>query len=91
MGEGKGGGTGSYLLFALCPSNMLVYLRYRFAQTSARAATLREKLQTKFSISPSHSILTPDRPVSVLTLSRQAPGRADTAVLIFCLGAPMQI
>ena len=35
------------------------------------------------SISPSHSILTPGRPVPVLTLSRQAPGRVATGVPMF--------
>ena len=39
-------------------------------------------MQTKLSISPSHSILTPGRPVSALTLYRQAPGRVATGVSI---------
>ena len=34
-------------------------------------------------ISPSHSILIPDRPVPALTLYRQAPGRVLTGVPIF--------
>ena len=55
-------------LVAYRPSNMRVYLRDGSAQTSLRAATLRYKLQIKLSISPSHSILTPGRPVPVLTL-----------------------
>ena len=38
------------LLVALRPSNMRVYLRDGSAQTILRAATLREKLQTKLSI-----------------------------------------
>ena len=37
-------------------------------------STLRQKLQIEFSISPTHSILTPDQPVPVLTLQRQTPG-----------------
>ena len=40
------------------PSNILVCLRDRSARTILRAATLRQKLQTELSISPSHSILT---------------------------------
>ena len=55
-------------LVAYRPSNMRVYLRDRSAQTILRAATLRQKLQIQLSISPSHSILTPGRPVPVLTL-----------------------
>ena len=35
------------------------------------------------STSPSHSILTPGRPVPALTLYRQAPGRVATGVPIF--------
>ena len=56
------------LLVAYRPSNMRVYLRDGSAHTILRAATLRQKLQIKLSISPSHSILTPGRPVPVLTL-----------------------
>ena len=52
---------------------MLVYLRNGAAQTSSRAATLREKLQIKVSTSPSHSILTSDQPVLALTLYRPEP------------------
>ena len=47
-----------------------------------RAATLRYKLQTKLSISPSHSMLTPGQPVPALTLLHQAPGRVATGVPI---------
>ena len=61
---------------------MLVYLRDGSAQTILHAATLILKLQIKFSISPSHSILTPGRPVPTLTLSPQAPGRVATGVPI---------
>ena len=57
---------------------MLLYLRDRSALTIVRAATLRQKLRIKLSTSPSHNILTPDRPVPVLTLYRQAPGRVAT-------------
>ena len=57
-----------------------VYLRDGPAPTSLRAATLRQNLQIKLSSSPSHSILTPDRPVPALTLQRQAPGRVVTGV-----------
>ena len=55
------------LLAADHPSNMLVYLGKRSAQTIVCAATLRWKLQIKFSTSPSHSILTLGQPVPVLT------------------------
>ena len=58
---------------ALRTSNMLVYLRDGSAQTVVRAATPREELQIKLFISPSHNILTPGRPVPVLTQYRQAP------------------
>ena len=70
------------LLVALCPSNMLVYLRDRSAQTTAHAATLRQKMQIKLSISPSHSILILSWQVPVLTLKRHAPGKAGTGVPI---------
>ena len=46
----------------------IVYLRDGSAHTILRAATLRQKLQIQLSISPSHSILTPGRPVPALTL-----------------------
>ena len=62
---------------------MPVYLRDGFAQTILRAATLRQKLQIQLSIPPSHSTLTPYRPVPVLTLQRQAPGRVATGVPFF--------
>ena len=47
------------------------------------AATLRQKLQIKLSISSSHSILTTGWPVPVLTLQRQASGWVATGVPIF--------
>ena len=50
------------------PSNMLLYLRDRSAQTILPAATLRRKSQIKLSTSPSHSILTLGQPVPALTL-----------------------
>ena len=40
-------------------------------------------LQTNRSTSPSHSILTPGRPVTALTLQRQAPGWVATGVPFF--------
>ena len=55
-------------LVACRPSNMLVYPSNGSAQTILRAATLTWKLQIKLSTSPSHSILTPGRPVPALTL-----------------------
>ena len=62
---------------------MPVYLRDRSAQTSIRVAKLRQEQQNKFSISTSHSILTPGRPVRALTLSRQAHDRVATGVPIY--------
>ena len=47
---------------------MLLYLRDGSAQTVLRAATLTYKLQIQLSTSPSRSILTPGRPVPMLTL-----------------------
>ena len=49
------------------PTNMLVYHKDGSAQAILCAATLRRKLQIKLSTSPSHSILTPGRPVLALT------------------------
>ena len=48
-----------------------------------RAATLRQRQQIKFSISPNHTILTPGQPVPELTLYRQAPDRVATGKPIF--------
>ena len=62
--------------------DMLVYLRDGPAQTILRAATLRKKWRIQLSTSPSHSILTPGRPVPALTLRRQAPGMVATGVPI---------
>ena len=59
---------------------MLVHLGDGSTQTIVCAVTLRQKLQIKLAISPSHSILTPGRPVPALTLYRQAPGRVATGV-----------
>ena len=64
--------------FLNVPVKTLVYLRDASAQTIFRDATLRLKLQIQLSTSPSHSILTPGRPVRALTLKRQAPGRVAT-------------
>ena len=69
--------------FAVCPRNMLVYLRDGAAQTTVHAVTLRQHLQIKLSIPPSHSILTSGQPVPALTLFRQAPGRVATGVPAF--------
>ena len=55
----------------------------RICSDNFSAATLRQKLQTKLSVSPSHTILTPGRPVPALTLFRQAPGRVTTGVEFF--------
>ena len=52
---------------------MLVYLRDGSAQTIVRASTLKQKMQIKLAVLLSLSILTPGRPVLVLTLYRQAP------------------
>ena len=46
---------------------MLVYIRDGYAETIVCAATLREKLQIKLVISPSHSVLTPGGPAPELT------------------------
>ena len=55
-------------LVAERPSNMQVYLTDGSAKTTLRVDILRQKLQTKLCISPSHSILTPGQPVQALTL-----------------------
>ena len=60
-----------------------MYLRDGSAQAILRAAILRWKLQIELSTSPTHSILTPGRPVPALTLERQAPGRVATGVPMF--------
>ena len=63
-----------FFFFVVClfvaerPGNMLVYLRDGSDQIIVRAATLRQTLQIKPSSTPSHSILTPGRPVPALTL-----------------------
>ena len=62
---------------------MLVYLRDGSAETVACSATLRQNLQIKLSIPPSHSILTLGQPVPALTLLHQVPGRVATGVQIF--------
>ena len=50
------------------PSTRNVYFSDRSAPTFVQAGTLRKKLQIKLCISPSHNILTLDRPVPTLTL-----------------------
>ena len=69
----------------------LVYLRDGSAQTILHAATLRQKLQIKVSISASHSLLIPGQPVPVLTLYRQAPDRVATGVPILCCESPVMM
>ena len=71
-----------YWLVVLRPSNMRVHFRDGSAKTSLHAATLRQKLQIKLSISPSHGIPTSGQPVPEPTLQRQAPGRVATGVPI---------
>ena len=58
---------------------MLVYLREGSVQTTVRAATLREKLQTKLSTSPSQSIQTPGQPSQAdrTQVRRSRGGRLD--------------
>ena len=50
------------------PSNILLCLRDGPALTIIQAATLKQKLRIKLSISPSHSIRTPGQTVPALTL-----------------------
>ena len=52
---------------------MLVYLTDVSALSTVRAATPRQKWLTKLSMSPSHSILTPNQPVPALSPSHQVP------------------
>ena len=67
MSRGSDGGGGAFvrclLVGCLTSQQHAGYLRDGSAQTIVRAATLRQKLQVKLSTSPSHSILTPGRPV----------------------------
>ena len=55
-----------------------MYLRDVSAQTVARPAALREKLQDDSALLPCQSALTPGQPVPALTLERQAPGSVFT-------------
>ena len=64
------------------PSNMLVYLRDRFALTFVHASTMRQKLQIKLAISPTHSLLTPGQPILAMTLYCQVPRRVTTRATI---------
>ena len=59
-----------WLLIAEHPSNMPVYIRGGSARTVVRAATSRYTLQTKLSVSPIQSILTPGKLVPARTLQR---------------------
>ena len=68
------------LLVAYHPINVPVYHRDRSAELNVSAATLRKKLQIKLAI---HSILSPGQQALVLTLWRQAAGRAATKVPSF--------
>ena len=77
--------TTGWVVDCLTSQQHASYLRDGPAQTSLHAATLRQKLQIKLSTLPSHSILTPDQPVRVLTLRHQAPGRVATGVPSFKL------
>ena len=56
------------MVACLISSNMLVYLRDESAQTTVCAATLRQKLQIKLSVSPTHGIMMPSQPVPELSL-----------------------
>ena len=56
---------------------MLVYLRDGSAQTILPAATLRYKLQIKLSKSLCHNILTPGRPVPMMTAKNKAPANFE--------------
>ena len=47
---------------------MRLYLRNEYAQTTARATILTQKLQIKLAFSRGHSLLTPGQPVLALTL-----------------------
>ena len=62
-----------------------MYLRNGTVQTivGLRVATLRQKLQIKFAISPSHRLLTSGQAFPVLTLGLQVPGRTATWVTVF--------
>ena len=68
-------------------SNMSLYLRDGSALPTVRAATLRQKLQIQFAISPSHSIPTMSQPVLALTLQCEVPFRVVTEVpIVMSLG-----
>ena len=59
------------------------------AKTFVHAATLRQNLQIRLAISPSHSILVPGQAVLALPLQRQTLGREFTRVPIVnhCYGS----
>ena len=71
------------LLAAKHPSNTLAYLKDRSAQTVVLAATLRQRLKIKLSISPSHRKLISGEPDPALTVQQQTPDRVATGVPIF--------
>ena len=57
------------MLLFVGPSNMPMNLRNGSAQTIVRVAVLRQKLQGELAaVSPSHSIVTPGKPVLGQTL-----------------------
>ena len=60
------------------PTTWKAVLADEFAQTTAHAAKLRQKLQITPAVSPSNITLTPGQPALVLTLLRQVLGRVAT-------------
>ena len=58
-----------------------MYLGDGSAQTIVRAATLRQKLQIKLSLSPRHNILTPDQPVPQNQVLRFKLGKKRSTVI----------
>ena len=59
------------------PAKLRVYLTCGSASTILRAATLRQKLQSKFDVSHSHSVVTSGLPGLAEILERQALGRTS--------------
>ena len=59
------------------------YLTDESAEMIVRAATLRQKLNVKLAISPSHNVLTPSLQVVALTLLRQTPGGVASRIPVF--------
>ena len=75
------------LLYVCCyfdvPETCKAYVKDGSVQTTGFAATLKQKLQIRFDISPSHNLPTLGHPVLVLTLQSQAPGRVATRIPMF--------